>query len=131
FTESQPFYNVFVQNLVLVREGAAPPAPLDSNPNNVEYAHLEATDFSVAATHMLLAAGRFPRTPSADGIPEVLITGEMANQEHLQLGDEIVVAQSFGATEAITGRIVGVWTPRSDTDPFWNGFSFRARPPAA
>ncbi len=129
FTESQPFYNVFVQNLTLVREGPAPAVPLSSSPNDTKYANLEATDFAVTAHYMQMVAGRLPQSPSADGIPEVLITEEMATQENLTVGDEVVVAQSFAATQTITGRIVGIWTPRNASDPFWNGFSFKAIPP--
>jgi hypothetical protein len=111
FTEPQPFYDVFVQDLTLVHAGPASAAPLEGN---TRYVHLEATDFTLAAPHMRLTSGRLPQPPSADGIPEVLITDEMAGREHLQIGDEIGVAQSSAAAKAVTGRIVGICSPRGE-----------------
>jgi putative ABC transport system permease protein len=84
-----------------------------------------AFDYTTAAPHMRFLQGRAPQATQS-GVPEVIVTAEMASDLELTLGQSMTAA-AFGAHDhTFTARIVGVWTPLDAHDPFWNGLSFSA-----
>jgi putative ABC transport system permease protein len=91
---------------------------------------LEGYDFAVTRDHMRLIAGAFPGAapPSADGLPQALITRQMADQEGVRLGDQIAGSRLTYPHSAVLVRVVGIWAPTDTLDPFWNGHDFISRP---
>ena len=84
-----------------------------------------AFDFATAASHMRFAQGRAPQAKQG-GVPEAVITTEMASDLQLAPG-QTVTAAAFGAHDrTFTVTIVGVWKPVDERDPFWNGLNFNA-----
>ncbi len=68
--------------------------------------------FSAALPHMHLLAGRLPQTTGPGQLPEILVTKELG----LKPGDTISIGYSH-----LTFKVVGVWTPKNPSDPYWNG----------
>ncbi len=101
---------------------AAPPGG-----GTVLKAYLLAYDYNQAGQQMQLLAGRFPQdTPLAqDGIPEALVTGQMARDRHVQVGDLLTLDGSNGS---VVVRAVGVWQPADPADNYWNGRIFNVQP---
>jgi hypothetical protein len=96
---------------------------------------LEAWDYQLAHTHMRLLAGAFPApTQLGDaGLPEALVTAQMAANEGVQVGDVVVVNELAAgvagpALTPVTVRVVGIWEQTQTTDPFWNGRTFISVP---
>jgi putative ABC transport system permease protein len=91
---------------------------------------LEAYDYAVARDHMRLIAGTFPDAapPGADGIPQALITRQMADQEGVQVGDIVAGQRLTYPHSAAVVRVSGIWAPPDIPDPFWNGRDFISRP---
>lgn len=79
-----------------------------------------AFDYAQAAPHMKLLAGRLPRDLAASDIPEVMVTPAMGVTPGAVLR---FVDAEFG-TFGFDARVVGVWFPKDENDPFWNGHGF-------
>lgn len=79
-----------------------------------------AFDYSQAAPHMKLLSGRLPRDVASSAPPEVMVTPAMgvAPGAMLHLVDAGYPKSGFDA------RVVGVWFPNDERDPFWNGLGF-------
>jgi putative ABC transport system permease protein len=78
-------------------------------------------DLAQAAPHMKLFAGRLPQETPPGQPPEALITNRMSN---VQVGDMIKLAMFGGRDQSIVVKVVGVWYPKDEADPFWNSRSF-------
>jgi putative ABC transport system permease protein len=91
---------------------------------------LEGYDYAVTRDHMRLVAGVYPgeAPPTADGLPQALITKQMADQEGVHVGDVIGGEQLVLPHAAVVARVVGIWAPPDPPDPFWNGHDFISRP---
>ena len=69
-------------------------------------------DFPAALPHMKLLSGRLPRQTAPGQMPEVLALKNMG----LKPGDTITTRFA-----GLTVKVVGVWTPKNDSDSHWNG----------
>lgn len=78
-------------------------------------------DLAQAAPHMKLFAGRLPQETPAGQPPEALVTTKMPN---IHVGDTIKLTMFGGHDQATVVKVVGVWYPKDESDPFWNGRSF-------
>ena len=93
-------------------------------------ATLEAFDYAQIGPHMRLLAGALPQASPGDSSPlEALITAQMAQMLHVQVGDAVTMTTLNGST--VRTRVVGIWEPRNPDENFWNGRSFLAVPIAA
>ncbi|HLJ82138.1 MAG TPA: FtsX-like permease family protein, partial [Ktedonobacterales bacterium] len=101
-------------------------APLDSGPNPI-HAKLATAEgrptafyFAQAGPHMRLYAGRLPRDVGPNQMPEVLATPKL----DVQVGDIIGLKQLGRPDTDMRARVVGIWFPKDQSDPFWNGHSY-------
>jgi len=78
-------------------------------------------DLAQAGPHMKLFAGRLPQEVAPGQPPEALITTKMPN---MHVGDTIKLAMFGGHDQTVVVKVVGVWYPKDEADPFWNGHSF-------
>lgn len=90
-------------------------------------AQLRAMDYSLTAPHMRFIAGRLPQTTTG-AEPEAIIPVQLAQTYGTNVGDSMTVASFVNESAALTVRIVGIWEPRDQNDPFWNGLSFFSPP---
>jgi putative ABC transport system permease protein len=89
-------------------------------PSNAR-AQLFGFDLGQAGPHMTLFSGRLPQETPAGQLPEALVTNRLPN---VKVGDTLTLAM-FGARDRnVTVRVVGVWYPKDEADPFWNSRSF-------
>jgi len=79
-----------------------------------------AFDYSQAAPHMKLLAGRLPRETAASATPEVIVTPALG----VKPGATLSLIDTSSPDRVITARVVGVWFPRNEQDPYWNGLGF-------
>ncbi|MBF6591016.1 MAG: FtsX-like permease family protein [Ktedonobacterales bacterium] len=86
-----------------------------------DYVQLFAYDLAQTRPHMRLLAGRLPSDAVTSGVPEVLATP----QSELQVGQTISTTILGINDAALTVRVVGIWFPQDENDPYWNGRSFR------
>ena len=70
---------------------------------------------------MKLFAGRLPQETPAGQPPEALVTTKLPN---VHVGDTIKLTMFGGHDQATVVKVVGVWYPKDEADPFWNGRSF-------
>lgn len=119
-----PAPNIYLQSdqTVLVQAGTHSYNPND--PLNTPVAKLYTFDYASAARHIQLVQGALP-TANAP-VPEMLITQEMAQREHLQLGSLLRVEQNGDAAHQVVLRVVGIMRVPDATDPYWNNLSFAA-----
>jgi ABC-type lipoprotein release transport system permease subunit len=82
--------------------------PLPMNPQLQPYV----LNLPQALPHMDILSGRLPRFTAANQTPEILAVKKLG----LKPGDTISIP-----FEGLTMKVVGVWTPRDDNDPYWNG----------
>jgi putative ABC transport system permease protein len=78
-------------------------------------------DLAQAGPHMKLFAGRLPQETPAGQPPEALVTTKLPN---VHVGDTIKLTMFGGHDRATVVKVVGVWYPKDESDPFWNGRSF-------
>ncbi|HEV2461662.1 MAG TPA: ABC transporter permease, partial [Ktedonobacterales bacterium] len=123
FTAAAPTF--FVQSSELLLEQAGTRDYL-ATPGPVPQVTFEAFDYASIARHMRFSAGGPPQTTPADAQPQVIVTQEMADSEGVHVGDNLVTAPLNNRQQTLTLHVVGIWTPLSATDPFWNDFSFQA-----
>jgi ABC-type lipoprotein release transport system permease subunit len=97
-----------------------PPVTIDNKPLS-DWSHplppdpvLQPYVFNLPAAlpHMDMLSGRLPRFTAANQMPEVLAIKTLG----LNPGDTISVK-----FDDLTIKVVGVWTPKNDSDPYWNG----------
>jgi ABC-type lipoprotein release transport system permease subunit len=69
-------------------------------------------DIQQALPHMNILSGRLPRFTPTDQMPEIMVTSKLG----LKPGDTVSIG-----FHALTMKVVGVWFPKSVTDPYWNG----------
>jgi hypothetical protein len=100
--------------------------PVDSR-SNLTHADLAAAqgypvvfDYAQASPYMRLYAGRMPDDGSADQIPEVLATPKL----NVHVGDVIGLKQLGSPNTDVRVRVVGIWFPKDQNEPFWNGHSY-------
>jgi ABC-type antimicrobial peptide transport system permease subunit len=72
-----------------------------------------AFNLPAALPHMRLLSGRLPKLTSSGQLPEILVTTNMVG---VKLGDTISISY-----HALTFKVVGFWTPKNVSDPYWNG----------
>ena len=106
----------------------APAAPPGGG--TVLQASFLAYDYAQAGPHMRLVAGRFPQaTPlAADGVPEALVTRQMALDRHIRVGDTLTMDPGGLDAAPVVVRAVGVWEPSDPQDNYWNGRTFDVVP---
>ena len=68
-------------------------------------------DVQQALPHMNILSGRLPQFTSANQMPEIMVTSKLG----IKPGDTVSIG-----FHALTMRVVGVWFPKSVTDPYWN-----------
>ena len=84
------------------------------------YALVLAYTLADALPHMRLISGSLPRDDASLALPDVLMTP----QSGLKAGDIITLGtRDFSAR--LSYRVSGIWFPRDERDPYWNGRSFR------
>ncbi|HEX8997519.1 MAG TPA: ABC transporter permease [Ktedonobacterales bacterium] len=96
------------------------------NAVNGPQARLQSWDYTQAAPHMTIVAGRTPTSTASGDTIQVLVTKEMADDNQLRVGSEINLWQFGTHQNQITGQVVGVWQPTNVTDPYWNDILFDA-----
>jgi ABC-type lipoprotein release transport system permease subunit len=80
-----------------------------------------AYDYQSAGAHISLTAGTLPDQGTQ---PAVLITAEMAQIVHLQVGDALVLVPFGDHAHQLTLRVSGIWTPKDPSDDYWYGRRF-------
>ncbi|MDE3230367.1 MAG: hypothetical protein KGO05_10835, partial [Chloroflexota bacterium] len=79
-----------------------------------------AFDYAQAAPYMKLYAGRLPLDGNGNALPEVMVTPAMG----VKPGAILTFTDSQDAGLVYRARVVGVWFPKNENDPFWNGLGF-------
>jgi putative ABC transport system permease protein len=82
-------------------------------------------DMAQAGPHMQVFAGRLPQDTPAGQPPEALVTTKMLN---VHVGDTIKLRMYGGLDQSVVVKVVGVWYPKDEGDPFWNSHSFDTPP---
>jgi putative ABC transport system permease protein len=80
-----------------------------------------AYDYQSAAAHMSLKAGTLPDQGAQ---PAVLITEEMAQVVHLQVGDTLVLVPFGDHARQFPLQVSGIWAPKDPNDDYWYGRRF-------
>lgn len=115
------------QATTYLSSGKGPLLKIGTQSNKPAFAphfHLLALNISRVAPHMHLLAGNLP-SAAAHGAPyPVLITPQMAQDDHLGVGTTVTVGDFGYSGVAVPLQVVGIWEPRDAQDPFWNGLSF-------
>ena len=94
--------------------------------DNVE-ARMQAFDYAAINSHLRYMAGAAPQNTAAGQPIQVIITQDMATDQHLKVGQTLVV-QNLGAKgETLTGIISGIFEPVNINDPFWNTLTFQTQ----
>lgn len=78
-----------------------------------------AFDYTQAAPHMRLFAGRLPHDTAPGQLPEALATPKLG----VHVGDTMSL-QADGSDATALVRVVGIWFPKDPTDPFWNDHDY-------
>src|SRR5258706_8965542 len=97
----------------------APPAKASPTLERA-YAFVLAYNLADALPHMRLISGSLPRDDASLALPDVLMTPESG----LKAGD-IVTLGTRDFSARFRYRVSGIWFPRDERDPYWNGRSFR------
>lgn len=79
-----------------------------------------AFDYAQTLPYMKLYAGRLPRDTAASALPEVMVTPAMG----VKPGATLSFVDSQNSNLTYNVRVVGVWFPKNERDPFWNGLGF-------
>lgn len=78
-------------------------------------------NYAQAAPHMKIIAGRLPRPTPAGAPPEALVTPASTAKPGMLL----TISDSVNAKRTFVVKVVGVWYPKDENDPFWNGRGFQ------
>ncbi len=81
-------------------------------------------DIAQAGPHIKLFSGRLPVDLPPNQMQETLVTPELG----LKVGDTVTIQELGLSGNTTTLRVVGVWFPNDDNDPFWNGRTFKNPP---
>ncbi len=84
------------------------------------FAQSYAFDYDLALPHMHVLAGRIPHDTSPGEPAEIMVTPKSG----LEPGDTMTVAPPLFSSQPIIAKVVGVWFPKDQDDPYWNGQSF-------
>lgn len=87
-----------------------------------------AYNLAQAAPYMNVSAGRLPRETTGSALAEVAVTPGMGVKPGSIL-HFIDPADGSAQPSGFDVRVVGVWFPKDETDPFWNGKGFDTIPP--
>ncbi|HET9109847.1 MAG TPA: FtsX-like permease family protein, partial [Ktedonobacterales bacterium] len=79
-----------------------------------------AFNYTQALPHMKLFAGRLPRDTAASAMPEVMVTPAMG----VKPGATLHLVDAQFPKYGFNARVVGVWFPKDESDPFWNDHGF-------
>ncbi|HEU0028049.1 MAG TPA: FtsX-like permease family protein [Ktedonobacterales bacterium] len=85
--------------------------------------------YTDAAPHMTLYAGRLPQPTPHGAPPEVAVTPKL----NAKPGELLTIADGVNTKRTLVVKVVGVWYPKDEFDPFWNGRGFQTvfpTPPA-
>lgn len=91
-----------------------------TSPLSVQARYL-AYDYQSAAAHIALQAGTLPDQGAASA---VLITEEMAQVLHLQVGNVLVLVPFGDHERQLALQVSGIWTPKDPNDDYWYGRRF-------
>ncbi|GCE13067.1 FtsX-like permease family protein [Tengunoibacter tsumagoiensis] len=78
------------------------------------------------ASHVHLVSGALPQVSSQANVVEIVITPQMSQKLHLNVGDVSRITPSLLSSTIWTLRVSGIVTPRSNTDPYWQGEVFQS-----
>lgn len=121
FASPAPTYYSFSDAMILYSAGSNTYDPVKG-----PQVRLQSWNYAQTAPHMTFLAGHAPQSTASGNTIQVLVTREMADDAGLKLGSHIVTWE-FGAHQnQITGTVVGIWQPKSVTDPYWNDTLFTA-----
>lgn len=115
-----PTYYVASDPMLLAQAGAHSYNLADISTPQLAF---EAFDYGAAASHMHFVAGQAPQATSGAS-PEVVITQDMAQSEHLKVGDSLAAVNFGDHSHQVALRIAGIWTPTDPNDAYWNGLTF-------
>lgn len=77
-------------------------------------------NYASAGSHMKLLAGRLPKETKTGVPPEVIVTPAFDAKP----GMKLIIADPANKKRLLTVTVVGVWFPKDENDPFWNGRGF-------
>ena len=80
-----------------------------------------AYNYQTAASHIRLEHGSLP---DQSGAPAALVTDEMAEAFHLQVGDMLVLTPFGDHSRQLPLQIAGIWAPNDPADAYWYGWTF-------
>jgi putative ABC transport system permease protein len=78
-----------------------------------------------AASHMKIYAGRLPGPTPTGSPPEVMVTPTFGAKPGMLL----TVSDGVNTKRTFVVKVVGVWYPKDENDPFWNGQGFQTAIP--
>ncbi|HET9110115.1 MAG TPA: FtsX-like permease family protein [Ktedonobacterales bacterium] len=121
FVSPTPTYFSISDTMILYSAGSHTYDPLKG-----PQAHLQSWNYAQTTPHMTFLAGHAPQSTASGNTIQVIVTKEMADDAGLKLGSQINLWE-FGAHQnQITGTVVGIWQPKTVTDPYWNDTVFNA-----
>ena len=82
-------------------------------------------NYTDAAPHMKIFSGRLPKTTPAGEPPEVMVTPKFGAKPGMLL----TMSDGANAKRAFVVKVSGVWYPKDENDPFWNGRGFDTQTP--
>ncbi len=77
-------------------------------------------NYTDAAPHMKILAGRLPKPTPPGSPPEVIVTPKFT----AKVGMLLTFADGANSKRTFVVKVVGVWYPKDENDPFWNGRGF-------
>ncbi len=105
--------------------GPMTPVSVDDQPYRSGATHLDAAYRDGLAPHVEFLAGQLPPDGLGGPAPAVTMPVRGADQLGLRLSDRFCLDLApAGQTSSWCGRLVGLWRPVSEADPYWAG-----RPP--
>jgi ABC-type antimicrobial peptide transport system permease subunit len=128
FTQSRPTQYLTINPTTLTALGTR---SFDVHAVTTPEITLQGWDFSQVGPHMRVLAGSLPRA-GVNGPPGVMITAQMAQNEHVHVGDLISAVQYYPYqleyNTSFTLRVSGIWQPLHPDEGFWNGQTFISVP---
>ena len=85
------------------------------------YAQFFSYDMAQIVPRMRVFAGRLPKDTPPGGPVEAMAIP----QAQLHVGDTVTAYEFGHHDQVVTVRISGIWYPKDEHDPFWNGRSFK------
>lgn len=113
----RPFQLAKVNGFVIGTKKASDALPDYSSTGQLDLVTYNYTD---AAPHMKILAGRLPKPTLEGSPPEVILTPKFSAKPGMLL----TIADGINSKRAFVVKVVGVWYPKDESDPFWNGRGF-------